>query len=243
MRVATFNVRHGLPPRRREVDHDLLGRSVARLGADVVALQELDRSTDRSGGVDQVRVVAAATGSEVRFARAIRFGGGEYGNALVVRGGIVRATEVPLPSAVGEDRVALVAQVLHGAERWWVAATHLQNRRRGLPSEAPGQLRSVLDALDRSAGPSGPAVLLGDLNLGPDEVEPALAERGYAAAIGPPTFPAHRPREHIDWIAVRGATVVGVEVPDLRASDHRPLVAELRRADLHMDATADRPYG
>jgi endonuclease/exonuclease/phosphatase family metal-dependent hydrolase len=246
MRVATFNLHHGAAP-GRGVDLARSCRAVEGLGADVVGLQEVDRGTDRVGGADHPLLLRRATGAHVHFAPAIRFGGGEYGNALVVRGTVLEVEDVAL-AGVGEDRVVAVALVEVDAVRWWVAVTHLQNRGRGRPDEAPGQLLRVLAELDDRAGASGRALLLGDLNLGPAEVEPALARHGYRAAIGPPTFPARRPREHIDWIAARGAPFGEVTAPDTGVSDHRPLVAEIvpnasPGADLHMDDARRPPYG
>jgi endonuclease/exonuclease/phosphatase family metal-dependent hydrolase len=52
-----------------------------------------------------------------------------------------------------------------------------------------------------------------------------VAGAGLVRVDAPPTFPAHLPRRRIDWIAVDGLAVEGVEVPALDASDHRPLVA------------------
>ena len=175
-------------------------------------------------------------------------GGGEYGNALLVRGELVDVVELPMP-AVGEDRMAILARIVDATDgrsgtEWCVAVTHLQNQRRGRPDEAPGQLEVVLDALDRlaaSALPAAPAVLMGDLNMGPDRVEPLLAARGYGWAAASPTFPSHRPREHIDWIAVRGARIDAVMVPDVRVSDHRPMVAQVQADALHMDGPSARP--
>ena len=58
----TFNVQHGLAPDGR-VDVGALGAALAGLDADIVALQEVDRGQERSGGVDTAREVAAAIGA------------------------------------------------------------------------------------------------------------------------------------------------------------------------------------
>jgi endonuclease/exonuclease/phosphatase family metal-dependent hydrolase len=224
MRFATFNIRHGLPPGRTDVDHRLLASTVVALDADVLGLQEVDRHTPRVGRADQAALLARSTGTAAHFGRAIDLSGGEYGNALLVRGDLLEATDLELPSQ-GESRQAILARVRVRGPVWTVAVTHLQNQR--WPDEAPAQLDVVLRALDRRAGTVSPAVLLGDLNLGPDRVVPLLGRYGFTPVTGPPTFPSRRPRERIDWIAVRGAAVGEVEVPDVRASDHRPLVARL----------------
>ncbi|MFJ5229056.1 endonuclease/exonuclease/phosphatase family protein [Kitasatospora sp. NPDC088391] len=75
LRLATFNVLHG---RRPSVDGPTgavglapLAEAVAGLDADVLALQELDRGQERSGGVDQARALAGAAGvREWRYATA-----------------------------------------------------------------------------------------------------------------------------------------------------------------------------
>ena len=71
VRLATFNIRHGLLPDGR-VDLGYLGEAVAGLDADVVVLQEVDRGQVRSGGADTAREVARATGAtDFRFLPAV----------------------------------------------------------------------------------------------------------------------------------------------------------------------------
>jgi len=195
--------------------------SVRALDADVVGIQEVDRRTARSGAVDQAAILAVGTGMDVMFAAAIDHDGGEYGVALGVRGSVVDSEVMRLPGS-GEARVALVAQVdpVRCADTWTVACTHLSTD----VAVAPEQLDTVLVALEAAAG-SGPAALVGDLNMGPDQVQPILARRGWTEAPTGPTHPASRPRRRIDWIAVRGAVVGGAVVPALEVSDHRPVVA------------------
>lgn len=73
----TFNVLHGQAmaggrPVAGESFGEPLGVAVRALGADVAALQEVDRSQERSGRVDQARVAAGAMGAgDWRFASAV----------------------------------------------------------------------------------------------------------------------------------------------------------------------------
>ncbi|WP_454850273.1 endonuclease/exonuclease/phosphatase family protein [Promicromonospora soli] len=71
MRLATFNIQHGLGPDGR-VDNNRLADAVAALDADVVGLQEVDLRQARSGGVDQARLCAEAMGAvDHRFRPAL----------------------------------------------------------------------------------------------------------------------------------------------------------------------------
>ncbi len=226
LRLATFNIRHARPPGARSSDPSALGAAVAELDADVLGLQEVDVAVPRSGGVDLAAVAAdAVPGRVVHFAPAIPLDGGNYGNALVVRGELAQVEDLALPGA-GEPRVLTLARVLVRGVALSVGLTHLQAPRRGRTDVAREQLPWVLQRL---AERPGPWALLGDLNLEPPEVDPVLAEFGFVAVEGPPTFPATRPVRRIDWIALRGAAPGRGRVPDVRASDHRPLVVEVDR--------------
>lgn len=224
MRVVTYNVRHGAAP-QRWCDHGALVASLRSMRADLYALQEVDRRVVRSWFVDQTARCAAGTATRGLFARARGLGpGGSYGNALLVRGRVLARRDLPLRSS-GEPRVALVARVATAEAELTVVSTHLQNRRPGRPDEAGSQLEQLLDEL--RAWPE-PWVLCGDLNLRAPAVLPKLAAAGLEAAPSGATFPSPQPSVRIDWIAQRGLELVSAEVPDLRTSDHRPVLATLR---------------
>jgi endonuclease/exonuclease/phosphatase family metal-dependent hydrolase len=224
LRVATFNVRHGrvgvhgpsVPWRLRE--------GVAALDADIVGLQEVDRRVFRSWFVDQVELGRrAAAAADAVFGRARWFGpGGHYGNALLVRGGIGPREVVELPVEGGrERRIAIVADAIVRGRELTVAVTHLQNDHR----EALRQL----DVLGRRlAGRPGPAVLLGDLNLRPDDVRLVTEPLGFTVAGGANSSGVDRPFQRIDHVVVRGFEVGAVHVPRPPVSDHRPVIAALR---------------
>jgi endonuclease/exonuclease/phosphatase family metal-dependent hydrolase len=224
IRAVSFNILHG---QRGDgsgaVDHDLLGRSAASLAPDLLALQEVDVGVPRSGRVDQVAVVARATGLHPTFGKAARVGGiGKYGNALLSRWPLEDVEVRPLPKAHrSHEPRAMVLTTTNGLT---VAATHLSIHR----PEVHDQLDAVVAALvARAAG--GPCLLVGDLNLLPEEVAPVVEAAGLVLAPWEqPTFPNREPRVRIDHVAVGGGvTVAGVEVVPTPSSDHCALVVEV----------------
>lgn len=225
MRVVTFNVKHGSIAGGR-VDNRLLASTCARLGAEILALQEVDRRALRGGLADQMRMVARATGLSAVFGEAARRGPlRRYGNVLLGRGSLSEVEVVGLPAPNGgERRVAVLARLaLERGATLSVGATHLSFRR----GEGPVQLDALVERLGRRPLPR---VLLGDLNLAPEVVEPCLTAAGYQVAPTGPTFPAHNPRSRIDYVAVAGLEVVAADAPELPVSDHRAVVVEVRPA-------------
>jgi endonuclease/exonuclease/phosphatase family metal-dependent hydrolase len=88
----------------------------------------------------------------------------------------------------------------------------------------------------------GPKLLLGDFNAQPHDAELAPLWTGLTVAgqRTTPTWPADAPVKRIDYVtfssgpsgpsgpSVSGIRVSGAYVPDTLASDHRPVVADLR---------------
>jgi endonuclease/exonuclease/phosphatase family metal-dependent hydrolase len=220
LRIVTFNIQHGRGIDGM-VDRGRLANAVALLGADLLALQEVDVGLRRSARVDEARLAADATGLVATFGGAHRVGWwGRYGNAVLTRGGAdLRRVRFPR-SGHSERRGALVGRVGLGAVEVSVAAAHLSVER----AEALRQLDILVAALGRHPTPR---VLVGDLNLGPDDVRPVLGAAGMTLAGGPPTFPASTPRLRIDHVAVQGLTIESVVVPESSVSDHRPLIVEV----------------
>lgn len=213
LRLVTFNIQHGRRP-DGEVDIDLLARCCAALRADVLALQEVDRNLRRSHDTDTAAVVAEATGMAHVFGAAIEVRGGEYGNALLVRGSIEDVEVVPLVDE--EPRCGILGTAVVGDERLSVCATHL-----GLRGQARDQLPQLLDRL--RARP-GPRVLLGDLNLDPEDV----VAPGFTPVVSDATWPAGNPRRAIDHVLLDGLDETATLVVPLPVSDHRALVVEVR---------------
>ena len=224
IRVVSFNILHGQrADGSGKVDLPLLQRSAASLEPDLLALQEVDVGVPRSGRADQARAVGEATGLHAVFGKAARVGGiGKYGNALLARTGITDVDVVALPKTHRnhEPRAAIVATV----DGITVCATHLSIHR----PEVHDQLAAAVGPLTSRPGPR---MLVGDLNLLPDEVAHVVEAAGMTLAdTTAPTFPRNEPRIRIDHVAVSDdLRVVGVEVVPTASSDHCALVVEVER--------------
>ena len=258
MRVATFNILHGRVPSDQHVDPAGLAESVRRLGADVLALQEVDQNQSRSGFRDLTTVAAEAMGApHHRFVAAIEGTPGAtwvaatgdqqpddaaYGVALLSRHP-VRAWEVvrlePVPTKVplrfkGKPGVYLVRDEPRVAVVAIVETPQgrvtVANTHLSFISWWNGrQLRRVVRALERC---HGPVVLVGDLNMGPDR---ARRITGLEPAASHLTFPQDAPAEQIDHILVGpGLTVGSSGAQALPISDHRALWA-----DVHIGSASD----
>ena len=199
----------------------------------MLGLQEVVRGHRSSWYLDQGALVARRSRARHVSGPAVQQSWlRRYGNSLVVRGRVLDQEVLDLPrSPEREPRSAILARVSVRGIEMAVAVTHLQHwpkRLQHLPHDAPRQLRAVLDALVELPAPR---LLLGDLNLTPQQIEPILTEAGFALAAHGPTFPAEIPRTRIDHVAVDGPVVRRAWVGDQAAvSDHRAVVAELALA-------------
>ncbi len=227
MRLASFNIKNGLSD-DGSCDPEALVGACRGLRADVLALQEVDRDVPRSNRVDQTAIVAAGCGLNGLYAPARRLHGGEYGNALLVRGSFSDVEHIRLPVAPRKEaRTVVVAGVEVDGVALSVAATHLQNRHGGpppTPNDAAEQLEQLDVVLAGLARRPRPRVLLGDLNMPPEVAVPVLDATGYEVADSEPTVVVGAPKFRIDYVAVDGLAVGASEVHDTAVSDHRALV-------------------
>jgi endonuclease/exonuclease/phosphatase family metal-dependent hydrolase len=230
VRVMCYNIHHGEGLDGR-LDLEQIAALIKVQKADLVALQEVERGTQRTQRRDLPAELAQLTGLDVRFARNIPYQGGEYGTAVLSRFPIRRVAQHAL-KMVGQGEQRGVQQVwidIHGTEVLFLN-THLDHRRD--PAERDRSVTEIRD-LVAAAGP-GPVIVAGDFNATPDS--PAIATmRGFlrdvwtAVGKGPGyTIPVRQPNRRIDYIWVsRHFTPDRMEVLTSEASDHLPISALL----------------
>lgn len=228
VRVVAYNIKHGRGMDGR-VDLERIADVLRPLDADVITLQEVDDRTERTGGVDQVAVLAELLGYFGAHGPHRPYQGGYYGNAVLTRLPVLAHETHAIPPASGSALSVHELQVaLPSGLTLSVVSVHLA----GSPEERMQQADAVTAVFANSAHP---VVLAGDFNGRPnDEVVLRLAaDWAVLDKEGPGlTYPADLPDREIDFIMVRprsGVSAMGHHVvPEALASDHRPLVAELR---------------
>ncbi|MCK9794255.1 endonuclease/exonuclease/phosphatase family protein [Isoptericola sp. 4D.3] len=249
IRLVSANVQHGLVDGRR-LDLERLGDALAGLGADVVALQEVDHLQARSGGEAQAQRLAEALGTtELRFVAALS---GPLDQPSRRRRAPRSAVAAGSPAVPGYG-IALLSR--HPVRAWHPMRLPGLNVP-GLPPLGVDEPRAALAAA--VATPEGPLtvvtthlsqadpwkwaqlrrlqrrlrhaprplVLLGDLNT--RDAVPAR-RTGWRELVHVPTYPRGRPRILIDHVLADGpVTALGAaRAVDLGVSDHRAVVVDL----------------
>lgn len=229
LRVAAYNIKHGRGM-DGQVDLERLARVIGELDADVVTLQEVDRGTQRTGGVDQPAVLGALTGMTASFGAHRPYQGGEYGNAVLTRLPILEERTRAIAPSGGSALTVHEVIVGVGEEQRPVSvvSVHLA----GSPEE---RLHQVDSLRAHFADVGHPVILAGDFNSRPGD--PVLERLGRDWAVAPKegpreTFPSDAPDREIDFVLLRPAGAVEVlehtVAAELVASDHRPILAVLR---------------
>lgn len=221
LRVLTYNIHHGEAMDGR-FDYERLARVITDLNPDVVALQEVDRRTQRADGVDQPQLLGKLTDMYYAFGQAMPYQDGQYGEAVLSRFPITKVEVFPLPFRPGQEpRTALATRIKPDNElpEFIFVGTHLCHQSSDTRVEQTQQINRVLP-------PAGatPVILAGDLNARPgsEPMNELLRER-WRDVIAP--------QSRIDYILLRPQDpwkVVEVKIIDQRVvSDHRPVLATL----------------
>lgn len=230
LRILAYNIHHGEGV-DGVLDLERIGRLIQSVDPHLVALQEVDNVTERTGGVDQAAELGRLTDMTPVFGKFMDYQGGRYGMAVLSALPVVDSQNLRLPEGA-EPRSAVIVRVeLPGdAGELTLADIHFYRTE----EERLAQTRTLLEAL-----PSGdePVILAGDFNSRPGSaVMELIGETFIIPEKGDDhfTFPSRDANREIDFIAFRPAerfAVVESRVLDEPlASDHRPilLVLELR---------------
>lgn len=232
LRVMTYNIHHANPPSEQvKIDVEAIARVINQEKPDLVALQEVDIHTERSGKkVDQAREIARLTGMKSFFMKALDYQGGEYGIAVLSKHPIVDSAGYLLPrdpAVGGEDRaVASITVKLPGNKKVIFASTHLDLKE----SNRLSQAKALTGHFENS---NLPMILGGDFNALASSPVINWFDQHFTRTCGAdcaPTIPVKNPNRTIDFIMYKPQSsfkVLKTRVIDEQyASDHLPVVAE-----------------
>ncbi|MBB2938161.1 endonuclease/exonuclease/phosphatase family metal-dependent hydrolase [Amycolatopsis bartoniae] len=244
LRVATYNI-HAGAGEDGVYDLDRTAAALRDLHADVIGLEEVDvHWGERSGFADEARELAARLHLRVFFAPIYDLdpaAAGEprrqYGVAILSRLPVLDrenheitrlSTQDPDPVPAPAPGFAEVVVNVRGTHVHFYC-THLDYRQ-----DPAVRARQVDDMLAVLGEDRGPKVLVGDFNAdaAAPELAPLWTQLRDAAPGGAPTYPADVPVSRIDLVTVspdvRVSSAHTVDTGDIPASDHRPVVADVR---------------
>jgi len=241
LRVMTFNIRHarGMD---EQVNLQKIAAEIKQSGADIIALQEVDRFLSRSHLQDQPAELARLLNMNVCFSASedcrnssavsayirennARSGmDGAYGNAILSRFSIVAHRCYFLPGK-RERRSLLQAEIAVNDDKIHFFSTHLSLDE----VEQIAQMNILRDVLGSTPG----AVALGgDFNM--ESANPLIAKLASVIHKVPlrdhaTTFAGDENRiVEIDHLFTNLAAESGAWTQPTRASDHHPVLAQLQ---------------
>ncbi|HOS73513.1 MAG TPA: endonuclease/exonuclease/phosphatase family protein [Bacteroidales bacterium] len=225
VKILSYNVRNcrGMD---EVVDYQRVADVIRRIDAEVVALQELDSATQRSGGVVVLDELARLTGMYQTFGASIDYQGGKYGIGILTKEKPVSWKRIPLPGRE-EARSLLIVEL----KDLVLGCTHFSLNQEDRLASA-GIVSSSFSGYDK------PVFLAGDLNAVPESEVMKRFESYWNILTNTsvPTIPSDKPSKCIDYILglksdgrtfVTNKTVVEDEPV---ASDHLPVWAEIEVA-------------
>jgi endonuclease/exonuclease/phosphatase family metal-dependent hydrolase len=225
--VASYNIHKAVGSDRKR-SPTRISAVIAEIGADVLALQEVDMRFGNRAGLLDLEALARDTGLVAVPVDRFRDAHGFHGNLLLVRHGAVQQVHnIALPGL--EPRGALVSDVVIGGQELRVVSAHL-----GLLSGSRRlQARAILDKLG-TLDPR-PLLMMGDLNewrYGPRSSLQSL-KSVFTSQSKLRSFPARYPVLALDRIMTNAqAELHDLAVHDTplarRASDHLPIKARFR---------------
>jgi len=209
LRLTSYNIQHG-EGLDGKIDHRRQARILRKAHTDVAAIQEVDSTTRRNGGLYSLEEIGRHAKMHSTFASAIKFQGGKYGIGILSKKRPMSVRRIALPGRE-EPRMLLVAEFKH----YVVACTHLS-----LTDE--DRMASIPILIEEASRWQKPFVLMGDLNDEPGSPFYQSMQKHFLF-LNPQnemTFPADKPKICIDHVALF------MPLPDATLSDHRTWVDE-----------------
>lgn len=237
LRLMSYNIRN---TKGMDGIHNIqrIANVIINEAPDVVAVQELDSMTTRSGQKYVLGELADRTQMHAIYAPAIDFQGGKYGIGILSRQKPMGIKTYPLPGRE-EARMLMVAEF----KDYYFACTHL--------SLTEEDRLASLDIIKSSTKKSHkPYFLAGDLNDQPESKFIQALQQDFQILTNTKhaTFPAPKPTETIDYIAAWKhntndfANLSARVLEEPIASDHRPLSVQLRMAIKPNEIFRTKPY-
>jgi endonuclease/exonuclease/phosphatase family metal-dependent hydrolase len=219
-KIMSYNI-HNATGIDNVTDYARIAAVIRSIDADVVAIQEIDSVTQRSGGVFVLKEIAEHAKMELTFGASIPFQGGKYGIGILSKEKPASIKSIALPGSE-EKRSLLIAEF----GDYTVCCTHFSLN----PDD---RLLSVAIINEYTKDYCKPVFVAGDLNASPSSEVMTEFRKSWTILNDTEqfTFSSDKPETCIDYILTRktdkvkvcNATVANERV----ASDHLPVYVDV----------------
>lgn len=241
LRLLSFNIQVGISTERYHhyltrswqhlLPHTGRANNLQKIGElladfDLVALQEVDGGSIRSGYVNQVQHLAHLGAFPYWYQQLNRNLGrlGQHSNGILSRLRPSSLEDHPLPGPAG--RGAILARFGEGEDALVVVMMHLALGTRARSMQL-AYIRELIGGYRHQ-------ILMGDMNTHASDLllNSPLRDLGLLAPQAEATFPSWRPKRCLDHILLSPTlTLERVEVLAQPISDHLPVAVEIRLPD------------
>lgn len=235
LKILSYNLHHCNPPHQEGlIDVESIAGFIQEVNADLVALQEIDVNTARSGRIDQAGMLAKLSGYPYYyFSKTIDYDGGEYGIMLMSKFPVsdLETYRLPTDSLIGGEPRAMATGIvsLKNGLKIRFASTHLDAEQNN--SSRILQIKEILRYSDKI---TIPFIIAGDFNAAENNkvIEFLDTYFGKSCSECPDTFSEEGESGTLDYVAFRPAekfNIVSHTVLDgVKLSDHFPVIVELQ---------------
>lgn len=233
VKVMTFNIYGARASSGPPADLKKIASLINKYQPDLVALQEVDVYTERTGkDVHQADSLGKLTGMHAFFAKAIPRGTGEYGDAVLSRFPLLETKALNMgvsPELGGERRSFALVKVKVEDKDLYFASTHLDHL-----SNETNRLLQAEELRGIVAGIDGPLIVGGDFNALPTSQTIAIITQYLT--IGTKTFtytfPSNAPNRTIDYLMFSPSSGFYVQnyqvIQEPDVSDHCAVLSIMR---------------
>ncbi len=227
--VLTYNTHHCSPPGIGGINIDSIASVIVKLKADIVFLQEIDSNVERSGKIDEAKLVAEkANMPYFCFFKAIDLGSGKYGTAILSKYPLFEnKTHYLALKKDTEQRIFGTAKIKipkYGNIVVGTAHLDLEKEFRFIQVK---QMDSIISEFTE------PVIFGGDFNATPsnEEIKYLLDKYNQSAKEFVASFPNVNPDRTIDYVFCKKNKkmkfISHKVINGVNASDHLPVVTQI----------------
>lgn len=233
VKVMTFNIQSTRDYVNRNFDAHLMSRTIKKVGAEIVGLNEVRGEGKDEFFTDQVGTIASDLGYDYYyFGKAIDIKDkGPYGNAFISKYPIKSVETIMIPDPLVKDEdayyetrcvIKACVDVLGHDLTFLVVHVGLAK------SEEENAIKVLLELIEKE---EGKLILMGDFNMEPtnpliDKIRKKMFDTSPLMQ-DKLTFPSINPVKKIDYIFTKNIKVKSAEVCEIVASDHFPCSMEI----------------